>query len=520
MMTNLRPETGFVDRTRGPSTLGPSLSQAWLTPADPMSLAHRLFSGTSQLTISSGLCACCRLQRFRFSRPSSLQRHTAQRLWPGRSFRSYPSLRSQESTCRTRVLTTARNLPRERPWSTTAGASRSEQRSITGLIAGAGWWLVALRSRELESGLGALVASGVVLSVLHSMAGTRARLAGRYRGDRARNDSLRRHGCRRQHRHRNAFWRRDVLALLIPMLLGYLLPVIFLGTPSLSSLIGPSGLKRNEGIALVKIGIGGIVTAPMYWLLSSSDRWFLQIYHGAETVGIYSIGYSVAIIGMMINSAVMSVWLPEATQEYERSSVEARRTLGRLMSRLVAAMGLIWLAATAAGGDAVRWLANERFHSAIDVVPFIAGGVFFYGVSLLAMHTMVLVNQLKWAAAWWFVGGLISLALNLSLVPRLGMIGAAWTQTISFFLISAAILVTSQVKYALRLEWARLAAAAALTLTAGILMIPGWHESAPVSLAIKFPFGVLVSMAVAVLIAPDWVSRGMRLILGNRTRSR
>ncbi|MCC6134850.1 MAG: hypothetical protein IT491_05670 [Gammaproteobacteria bacterium] len=94
-------------------------------------------------------------------------------------------------------------------------------------------------------------------------------------------------------------------------------------------------------------------------------------------MGIYSIGYSVAIVGMMVNSAVMSVWLPEATREYEQDPARAQMTLGRFMSRLIAAMALIWLVVAATGGDIIRWLANERFHATADVVPYIAGGVFF-----------------------------------------------------------------------------------------------------------------------------------------------
>ena len=72
----------------------------------------------------------------------------------------------------------------------------------------------------------------------------------------------------------------------------------------------------------------------------------------------------------------------------------------------------------AAGGDIVRWLANERFHAAADYVPYIAGGVFFYGVSLLAESASLLAKQLNWAALWWLVGGLVCTLLNLALVPR------------------------------------------------------------------------------------------------------
>ena len=166
------------------------------------------------------------------------------------------------------------------------------------------------------------------------MAQTRARLAGRYRAMALTTIAT---GiiCMAASIGIAAIWRQDALALLLPMLLGYLIPVLLLGTPSIAGLAKPSGLTRNEGAALIKIGLAGVVTAPMYWLLSSSDRWFLQHYHGAEAVGVYSIGYNVGIVGMMVKSAVMSVWLPEAAREYEQDPARAQVTLGRLMSRLV-----------------------------------------------------------------------------------------------------------------------------------------------------------------------------------------
>jgi O-antigen/teichoic acid export membrane protein len=297
--------------------------------------------------------------------------------------------------------------------------------------------------------------------------------------------------------------------LLLPMLLGYLIPVLLLGAPSIGGLAKPSGLTRNEGVALIKIGLAGVVTAPMYWLVSSSDRWFLQHYHGAEAVGVYSIGYSVATVGMMVNTAVMFVWLPEAVREYEEDRARAQDTLGRLMSRLVAAMAIIWLVVAAAGGDIVRWLANERFHAAADYVPYIAGGGFFYGVLHLANTGLLLAKQLNWAALWWLAGGLVCTLLNMALVPRYGGVGAAVTQSASFGLISLAILATSQAKFQLHLDWSRLATAMLVILAAGVFLAPPWHGTAPYSLLMKLPIGIAVAVIVAWMMAPDWCVKGI-----------
>lgn len=347
-----------------------------------------------------------------------------------------------------------------------------------------------------------LVAAGIVLSVASTMAQGRALIMPKHRalafatvaaGVVAAVASI---GL--------AEWRGDALALVLPLLLGYLVPVLMLGVPPVRQLARRSPLSWSEGAGLVKIGLAGVVTAPMYWLLTASDRWFLLHFHGPQAVGVYSIGYSVGMVGMVVNTAAMSVWQPETTREYEDDPLRARFTLGKLMSRLIAAMAIIWLATVAAGGDIVRWLANERFHDAADYVSYIAGGVFFYGLLRLGTTGLFVAKQLKWAALWWLAGGVVCAALNFVLVPRYAGVGAAVTQTISFAFIAVGILSTAQVKFRLQLDVLRLAGIIVVAVAAGVWMAPAWHPVAVLSLLMKLPVGLAIALAIFVIMAPQW----------------
>jgi O-antigen/teichoic acid export membrane protein len=378
---------------------------------------------------------------------------------------------------------------------------------LAAALAAVTWHFFSGDSRDQDRSLDFLVGMGVLLSVMSTMAQVRAVVVGRHRamalsivvtGVIASAASI---GI--------AIWRQDALALVLPLLLAYLLPILLLGTPPVFGLTKLSPLTRNEGMALIKIGLAGVVTAPMLWLVSSSDRWFLQHYHGAEAVGIYSIGYSIAAVGMMVNSAVMTIWQPEAAREFEEDRARAQVTLGRLMSRLVAAMAIFWLAAAAAGGDVVHWLANERFHAAAGYVPFIAGGVFFYGVLRLATTGLLLAKQLRWAAYWWLAGGSVCALLNLASVPRYGAFGAAVTQCVSFAFIAVGIFATAQTKFRVQLDWNRLVATVVVVLVAGLFLAPPWHKTAPISLLMKLPIGIAVAAIVAWMTAPDWCVKGV-----------
>jgi O-antigen/teichoic acid export membrane protein len=173
----------------------------------------------------------------------------------------------------------------------------------------------------------------------------------------------------------------------------------------------------------------------------------------------------------------------------------------------------------AAGGDIIRLLANERFHASAEFVPFIAGGVFFYGTSQLFAHELMLVKQLKWAALWWFVGGVVCTLLNIVVVPRWSGFGAAMAQSASFTFISFGILATSQAYYPIQLARWRLALVMITILIAGVFLAPQWHALPSVSLLMKFPIGIGVASFTALVTAPDWCARGIEYVRPRATQT-
>ena len=90
-----------------------------------------------------------------------------------------------------------------------------------------------------------------------------------------------------------------------------------LGVPPFELLLKPSGLRYADRKRILGIGPAIIITAPAYWVISSSDRWFLGYFADATTVGIYSVSAGVAVAGLTINSAILTIWIPEATKLFE-----------------------------------------------------------------------------------------------------------------------------------------------------------------------------------------------------------
>ena len=368
------------------------------------------------------------------------------------------------------------------------------------------WTLLLSRWFNAAAGWYPFVAMGIGASAFATMAQVRARLQNRYRtislvqivsGIVAAAFSL---GIAYQER-------TGALALLVAMIVGYALPVALLWIPAPSRLFRRSDMPPAARRTLVAVGLPGLVTAPAYWVVSSSDRWFLARYFDGAEVGVYSIGATVGSLGLVLSMAITSAWLPELARTEASGAGISRERKRELVQLLVAVMLMAWLAVVAAGGDAIRWLADPRFHGAAAVVPWLAAGVLFYGAMHVGNTLLIMLGQLRWSGWIWAFGMVISIVLNLALVPRWGSLGAAWTQCLSFALVMVLVWVAVLRLDPIRLHVAPLALSALLAAGAALLMHVPWSPTPLLSLLLKFPVGVGIALALAALLVPSLRSK-------------
>jgi O-antigen/teichoic acid export membrane protein len=372
------------------------------------------------------------------------------------------------------------------------------------------WRFVVAKHFGVPPGLGLFVAAGVAISVVYTMTQTRARLRGGYR--RMAVSSLVGAVLGVTTSILIAWlWRRDEWAILIGAIAGVLISVLMLGMPGFSSLSISSKIETAKRREVILLGLAGAVTAPMYWLISSSDRWFLGYYRDQSQVGIYSVAFSVAGLGLMLNSAITQVWIPEAMRVHQTNPQTAPQQLGELWERLVAGLLLMWLAVASAGGDVLRLMTHANYHSGAGAIPLLAAGVTFYGISSLSNTGLLIGNRMNYAAYLWAAGGIFSLILNHALVPGHGMLGAALTQCLTYLAIACATTILSWRVFPLGIQWLKLGAIVTAVFLIGSVMTFAWNGSPITSLALKFPVGLITSFLVFRFIAPSWTDAALKI---------
>ena len=381
--------------------------------------------------------------------------------------------------------------------------------AIAGLAGGFFWWLAGGSWVGAHYPFAYFVALATVLSVMSTMASTRSRLRDEYSWmaivavisaiiSAAVSVCL------------SLFLRADAWALLLGVLAGSATTVTMLGIPPLAMLETSSGISRAEKIAIFSLGVSGSVTAPVHWLIFSSDRWFIASYADTAAAGIYAMAAQIALLGSMLNNSITMTWFPEISRmnsEQQSSSIGA---IWVNCARMIALMALAWVAVSAAGGDIIRLLAAPSFHSASAYVPWLAGGVFFNGVCSVLTSSMFLMNRMIYVAFTWMAGGLVCLALYFVFTNEMGAIGAAIAQCLTFFFMAVVLHLISRRILSVPLPWMQLGAIAVLTAIAVLLMSPPWSAFPITSLAMKAPVGLAFSIVVGMIVDRQIVTRYAR----------
>ena len=169
------------------------------------------------------------------------------------------------------------------------------------------------------------------------------------------------------------------------------------------------------------------------------DVFLVDGYKGAAAVGLYGAGVVIAEGLWMPSQAISTTLFPTIAAE---KSEAARRTITPFVAR-----STLWLTAILGGilvlaaGLLVEFLYSSRFSASTSVVRILVPGiVLFSGARVLgndlAARGRPLVNSVIAGASV-----ICNIALNLVLIPRYGIDGAAWASTASYPVLFATTLV-------------------------------------------------------------------------------
>jgi O-antigen/teichoic acid export membrane protein len=229
-----------------------------------------------------------------------------------------------------------------------------------------------------------------------------------------------------------------------------------------------------------RFGMPLVPSALALWTLNFSDRFFLAHFKDQAEVGHYSIGVRIASALTLLLVAFRTAW-PAFAYSIEDDK-EARRTYGFVLTYLTFAA--CWIAAALAllSPWLVRLLTSQReyYEGSRVVAPLAFAGAAWAAYTVVAIG----VGRARRTQFNWVVTGaaaLVNVGLNLVLIPRYGMMGAAVATVAAFSVMFLGMTWHAQRIYPVPYQWRRVAT---LVTTAVALVVLGKALEVPLALAI------------------------------------
>lgn len=175
-----------------------------------------------------------------------------------------------------------------------------------------------------------------------------------------------------------------------------------------------------------------------FWLMAVGDRYVIGYALGAADVGLYSAAYGLGSIVYLFYVPLNAVLFPAITYLFDNNMLQEVKMIAGytlkfyLFLAIPVAFGLLVLAKPLLG-----IMTTEEFAQAYSIVPIVAFATVLFSCSFIFSELLLLFKDTRTVSAVFVGSALLNLVLNIVLVPRVGIIGAAITTLLTFIVHTA-----------------------------------------------------------------------------------
>ncbi len=247
-----------------------------------------------------------------------------------------------------------------------------------------------------------------------------------------------------------------------------------------------------------------IPTAVFWWIMSVSDRYMVNYFLGSGANGIYAVANKIPTILTIISTVFLDAWNLSAIAEADGDRQAHLHFYSRIWDAFAAAVFLCAGGIIALSPLLIRILADEPYYAAWQYIPMLTFSMVAAAFSNF-LGSVYVVTKKSTASLWTsLVGALANIGLNLWLIPKIGMQGAAIATCVSCLAVFALRLIHARRLMPFSLSGGKLALGVAVLLAQTVFLLfrwPGWLWVQGAGLAILFLLGfpAVVSTARVIL---------------------
>lgn len=217
--------------------------------------------------------------------------------------------------------------------------------------------------------------------------------------------------------------------------------------------------------AMLRYSIPLIPATIFWWITSVSDRYMVTWFLGTEANGLYAVACKIPTILSLLSTIFMEAWQFSAISEATGDREVHIRFYSQVWGFFLSAMVLVGSVMIVLCRLEIRVLAARSYYAAWQYVPVLAMAMVFSAFSSFMNSVYVVMEKSHlslWTAVW---GAGANILMNLWLIPRIGIQGAAIATLVSYLMCFGIRAVSARRLIPFRLYPGR------LTVSTGLLML-------------------------------------------------
>ena len=236
-----------------------------------------------------------------------------------------------------------------------------------------------------------------------------------------------------------------------------LITSILLGSYLTAQILRKCGLKFRVSKLkdMLKYGIPFVPAGISAFILNWSDRYILRLYCNMETIGLYALGYKMGmIIVFLITVPFNLIWNAYIFEVQNRP--DAKQIYAHFATYFLFLLFSVGLAISIFARELIVIIADPAYLNAYKVIPLIVLSMVFMCSDNVFQVGLLIKGKSGYLPLTRGLAAIINIILNFLLIPKYGMIGAAFATAISFFICAIAILYAAQKVYYINFEFIRI----------------------------------------------------------------
>ncbi len=217
----------------------------------------------------------------------------------------------------------------------------------------------------------------------------------------------------------------------------------------------PARFSRDEMRSMLAFGLPLVFAGLSFYVLSTADRYLIRYFMDEAAVGLYGMGVRVAsILTVAVFTPFRMVWnvaLYDLGRRPDAQAVFARFTTQFTAGGILLVAGLAFFAELP-----LRHLLDERYWEAERLIGMLGASLLLFALSDVVKVGLLIREQTHLLPVRVIIAGACNLLLDIWLIPRMGIHGAALATVMSFAILNVVTVWMTRRTYPIPFERGRL----------------------------------------------------------------